>query len=168
MKSLKSVFLTAALTIGAFGAVTYTACTKDACKDVVCKNGGTCVSGSCVCPTGFQGTNCQTKSFFGSWKGSDQCTSGTYNNITVTLAPGSTDSTSVIVTNPGGFGASVTVNGTLSSDAKTIAISNQSVGGGRNMTGTMSLVSATSFNINYTVTPTSGTADNCNGSYTKQ
>jgi hypothetical protein len=39
--------------------VTYTACTKDKCDDVVCQNNGTCVDGSCKCPFGYSGTNCE-------------------------------------------------------------------------------------------------------------
>jgi len=30
------------------------------CATVVCQNGGTCVSGTCDCPSGYTGTNCQT------------------------------------------------------------------------------------------------------------
>jgi len=167
MKSIKNIALSALLTVGAFGVVTYTACSKDDCKDVVCQNGGTCSGGSCTCPTGYEGTNCQTKSFIGSWKGSDVCTSGTYNNITIQLNASTAAPNDVIVTNPGGFGASVTVTGTMSTDAKTITISNQSVGGNRTLSGTITLVSATSFNISYTVTPAAGANDVCNGQYTK-
>lgn len=33
----------------------------DKCKDVECKNGGTCKEGTCTCPTGFSGANCETE-----------------------------------------------------------------------------------------------------------
>jgi hypothetical protein len=62
MKSFKQIALSAFLTISAFGAVVYTSCNKDECKDVVCQNGGTCSEGKCTCPTGYDGTNCETKS----------------------------------------------------------------------------------------------------------
>lgn len=41
------------------------------CSGVVCKNGGKCDSGKCVCPVGFEGTNCATGTvdkFIGYWK----------------------------------------------------------------------------------------------------
>jgi hypothetical protein len=60
MNRIKNIFFSVALTLGAFTAITYTACNKDECKDVVCQNGGTCVSGACSCPSGYEGTNCET------------------------------------------------------------------------------------------------------------
>jgi len=167
MKSIKNMALSAMLTFGAFAAVTYTACTKDDCKDVVCNNGGTCNGGSCVCPTGYEGANCDTKSFLGSWKGTDVCSSGTYNNITITINTATAAANDVIITNPGGFGSSVTVTGTMTTDGKTITISSQSVGGGRTLSGTMTLTSPTTFTFGYTASDNS-TNDVCNGQYTKQ
>lgn len=32
----------------------------DPCKDVDCKNGGTCDDGNCECPTGTEGSMCET------------------------------------------------------------------------------------------------------------
>lgn len=32
----------------------------DPCESVYCLNGGACNNGSCVCPSGFEGTNCET------------------------------------------------------------------------------------------------------------
>ena len=32
---------------------------KDPCKDVKCLNGGTCDDGSCNCPAGYSGANCE-------------------------------------------------------------------------------------------------------------
>jgi len=34
------------------------ACT-DPCDDVVCQNGGTCDEGTCLCPDGYSGVNCE-------------------------------------------------------------------------------------------------------------
>ncbi len=52
------------LTIGAFGAVLYTGCTKDEttdkCANVACKY-GTCTDGICKCYTGYTGTLCDKK-----------------------------------------------------------------------------------------------------------
>ena len=40
----------------------YQSCTPDPCKDVVCNHGGTCATGTCTCPTGYEGTDCGTLS----------------------------------------------------------------------------------------------------------
>ncbi len=91
MRPLRNIAFSALLTIGTFTAVTYTSCTKDECKDVVCQNGGTCISGTCSCPTGYEGSNCQTLSrdkFVGTYIGTEQCTSGT-DAYTIVLAASS-------------------------------------------------------------------------------
>jgi hypothetical protein len=54
------ILLSAFATIGIFSATLYSACTKDPCKDVSCKNGGTCKAGSCICPSGYTGSRCET------------------------------------------------------------------------------------------------------------
>lgn len=85
MKSIRNVAFSALLTLGAFGTVFYTSCTKDACKDVVCKNGGTCVNGTCSCPFAFTGTNCETEvrsTFYNTYKGNGSDNMGnTYTNF---------------------------------------------------------------------------------------
>jgi hypothetical protein len=43
--------------------VVLSACNK--CKDTVCLNGGACSDGTCICPDGFEGVNCQTKTSTG-------------------------------------------------------------------------------------------------------
>ena len=91
MKSLRLVALSAFLTIGASSAVFYSSCSKDACKDVTCQNGGTCSGGNCTCPTGYEGTTCQTLAnakFVKIWSATDTKVGGstlpTYSsNITV-------------------------------------------------------------------------------------
>lgn len=58
MKSIKNIALTALLTIGAFGVVTFTSCKKD--------DEG--------CATGYEGTDCKTlmtAKFVGTWTASD-------------------------------------------------------------------------------------------------
>ncbi len=167
------------LAIGAFTTVTYTSCNKDECKDVVCNNGGTCVAGICACPTGWEGTSCNTRTrdkFLApsggtsTWAGSDACTSGNY-TITLTIGASSQD-LNVLVSNPGGFGGTVTITGTVTG-TNTVSFSNQSVGGGRILTGTMNFSGGTSSSPNamtftYTVTPTVGSPDQCTGNYTRQ
>lgn len=89
MNKIKNIAFSAMLAVGAFSAVTYTACNKDECKGVECSNGGTCVSGSCSCPVGYEGTTCQTLStakFIKTWTGhwvsvADPTKTGAYTSI---------------------------------------------------------------------------------------
>jgi hypothetical protein len=167
MKSIRNIAFSVLLTVGAFGAVTYTACNKDECKDVVCENGGTCIGGSCSCPTGYEGSRCQDLTvtrFIGSWTGQDQCTSGDY-TITLTVGASSSNEISALVSNPGGFGGSVVITGTVSGN-NSLSFSNESVGGGRTLTGTMTF-NGSSMQFEYSVTPASGSVDHCTGTYTE-
>ncbi|MBC7553369.1 MAG: hypothetical protein H7257_05275 [Taibaiella sp.] len=57
-----------------FLSVAYVSCTKvgtsPSCNGVVCKNSGYCNRGQCVCPTGYEGTDCGVASvskFIGAW-----------------------------------------------------------------------------------------------------
>lgn len=67
---LKTIILSALGAITAFGAVTYSSCTPDKCKSIVCAHGGVCKEGTCVCPTGYEGYQCETitrDKFHGIW-----------------------------------------------------------------------------------------------------
>lgn len=91
MKSIKQIVLGAFLFVSSACAVLYTSCTKDKCKDVTCQNGGTCSDGKCTCPTGYEGTNCETLSrakFIGTYVGSEICATGT-DNYSISLAANS-------------------------------------------------------------------------------
>jgi hypothetical protein len=75
MKNLKSILLAGFLTVGAFSSAVFTSCNPDACKDVVCNNGGTCTDGTCACPAGYTGANCDTKAntlFAGTWSAKEK------------------------------------------------------------------------------------------------
>ena len=81
MKSIRNVAFSALLSLSAFSLVTYTACNKDECKDVVCQNGGTCVTGTCNCATGYEGANCETAvraKFIKTWTAVDKDPADTY------------------------------------------------------------------------------------------
>src|SRR5471030_2433993 len=75
--TLRNILVIVFVTIGAFSAVMYTACTKDHCDNVACLNGGSCDVGNCICPAGYEGNRCQTFSrdkFVGNYNGGDSCT----------------------------------------------------------------------------------------------
>ncbi|MCW3122286.1 MAG: hypothetical protein JWQ38_1778 [Flavipsychrobacter sp.] len=76
MKPIRSILLTAILTILAFSSVTYMACHKDKCVDIACKNNGACENGHCSCPTGYEGDRCEVMTsdkFIKTFNGHDLC-----------------------------------------------------------------------------------------------
>ncbi len=175
MKSLRLIAFSAIVTIGTFSAVLYSSCNKtsdnktsDPCSGITCNHGGVCSSGTCTCPTGYMGTNCQTLALIGSWKGNDACSvGGPYNNIIISVASSSTDTTKVLITNPGGFGSSVQITGNLSTDGKTVTYTNQAVSSAVTISGTITLTSNTAFTHAYTAIDAS-TTTTCSGNYDKQ
>lgn len=62
MKFWKQILLTTFAFFSIGSMTLYISCEKDACSAVQCQNGGNCVSGICQCPTGYEGTSCQTLS----------------------------------------------------------------------------------------------------------
>ncbi len=60
MRLFTQIFFTAMLTLMAFSVITYTACKQDKCKGIACINGGACENGSCICPSGYTGSHCET------------------------------------------------------------------------------------------------------------
>ena len=77
MKPIRTILLTAFLTLFVFSVVVYTSCNKNKCDKVICLNLGACDGGNCVCPTGFEGNRCQILSrdkFIFTYNGGDSCT----------------------------------------------------------------------------------------------
>jgi len=145
----------------------FNACTSDPCKDVNCLNGGNCVSGTCVCANGYEGTDCSTKSadkFVGTWNGVDVCSQNyTY---TATIAESSTEADKILITNFGGFGSSVVVSGTVSGTAFSVP---GQVFGTVTISGSGSISSdGLTITINYTANDTQGGNTTCNGTWAKQ
>lgn len=70
-----NILIAALATILCLMSAAYISCTKPgaepSCNGVICQNGGYCnTKGKCVCPSGFEGTNCATKGiskFLGTW-----------------------------------------------------------------------------------------------------
>lgn len=148
MKKVRVIASAALLTLTAFSAVTFTSCDKE-------------------CEVGYEGSNCKTLSrekFLGSWKGDDQCGTGLYRDITVRIEPASGNEVTVLVTNMGGFGTSVVLNGTMTG-MNSISIASQSTGANRTLRGDITM-SGNDLRISYTSTDEDGD-DVCNGVYTK-
>ena len=61
MKNLKSILFASLLSIGTFAAVLVSSCNPDKCADIICVNGGSCADGNCSCPSGYEGTLCETE-----------------------------------------------------------------------------------------------------------
>lgn len=75
MKFWKHSLLAATVFMTLATAVTYTSCKHDSCKALMCRNGGTCADEFCRCPTGYEGTQCETVSrtkFVGNYEGITQ------------------------------------------------------------------------------------------------
>ncbi|WP_276133472.1 calcium-binding EGF-like domain-containing protein [Polluticoccus soli] len=168
MKSIRNIAFSALLTLGAFSAITYASCSKDECEDVVCQNGGTCVDGSCVCSSGYEGTNCEIKSnakFVGTWSVTETCGSATSNPYQVTITADGTDATKVLVSNLGNYGC--TQGGTIVFDGlvngATLTINDNACATQMNATGNYANGKIT---FNYTASY-GVTTDNCTATLSK-
>lgn len=147
MKPFKNILFSAMLTLGAFGAVTYTACNKDECKNVTCQNGGTCSGGNCTCPTGYEGDRCQTLSrdkFIGTYTGNETCTVGS-DEYSITIATNS-DQLKITLTNI--YGQGFTGTGTITGP-NTFALSGSQTGTTYTGTGTLN---GNTLTLAYTIT----------------
>ena len=89
MKSTKYILLGVVAALFVVCAGLYSSCTRDVCKTVTCTNFGTCGGGSCICPDGIGGLNCEViyrKLYEHQYKGSGADDSGRlYNNNTLTF-----------------------------------------------------------------------------------
>ena len=56
----KTILLSALGAMTAFTAVTFSSCSEDKCKAIVCAFGGVCTDGQCLCPSGYEGPQCET------------------------------------------------------------------------------------------------------------
>lgn len=147
MKPFKNILFSAMLTLGAFGAVTYTACNKDECKNVTCQNGGTCSGGNCTCPTGYEGDRCQTLSrdkFIGTYTGNETCTVGS-DEYSIIIATNS-DQLKITLTNI--YNQSFTGTGTMTGP-NTFALSGSQTGTTYTGTGTLN---GNTLTLAYTIT----------------
>ncbi|MCD6012599.1 MAG: hypothetical protein K0Q79_2461 [Flavipsychrobacter sp.] len=89
MKSIKFILLGVVVGLCIVCTGLYSSCRKDVCKAVNCINGGQCGGGSCFCPNGVGGLNCEIiyrKLYEHVYKGSGADDSGRlYSNNTLSF-----------------------------------------------------------------------------------
>jgi len=93
---IKRILTASVFAISVVLCFSYLSCNRDQCKTIVCSNGGVCNLGSCICPVGYEGSNCETVTrtkFLGNWevfeKGS--VTNAAQYGITIAPSEGITD-----------------------------------------------------------------------------
>jgi hypothetical protein len=68
---IKTAIISSMAVVAAFISLTSTtSCNRDKCKTIVCAHNGVCDGGICLCPAGYEGSNCETVSrdkFLGNW-----------------------------------------------------------------------------------------------------
>lgn len=81
MKFWKQILLTVFL-FSAIAIVTvHTSCERNSCNGIKCYNGGSCGYGLCHCPTGYEGSQCETymrSRYIGKYGGFTTCNNGAY------------------------------------------------------------------------------------------
>jgi hypothetical protein len=92
MKFRLHFIITIAICFVLLGAVIITSCEQDPCTNQNCLNGGSCGYGVCKCPTGFDGTYCQTRTidrFIGAYAGYSKCNGGAFviDSVFILAAP---------------------------------------------------------------------------------
>jgi hypothetical protein len=110
-------------------AVVYSCKKKDPCEGVTCPANKVCSSGTCTCPFGYEGANCDTVSaekFIGSYRVTENCQNP--------AGPGYTYNTQIIssfrhseVTITDVLGSGISINALV--DGNTIYINEQTVSG---------------------------------------
>jgi hypothetical protein len=98
----KAILVSALATFSVFTSITYISCNRDKCKSVVCGHGGVCNSGACVCPSGYEGSNCETETrekFLGTWRVFEKGTRTPANQYAITIEKSSPQLTDVVITN---------------------------------------------------------------------
>lgn len=66
---------------------------SDPCDDIACGDNGTCDDGTCICETGYEGTNCETlviDKYTGTWLSTDFECDGDSDQVTFIIEQGAT------------------------------------------------------------------------------
>jgi hypothetical protein len=118
--------------------LTISACDKKSCTHVVCASYQTCYEGLCLCPDGYQGTNCDSLSssqYTGTWNVSENCGTNQSPNFTsyqVYIYPTGSPANSITISNllsTGNSAIAQIYNTTPGSEGASVYIPNQNVGG---------------------------------------
>lgn len=70
MTPLRKIVITALASVAVAFSCIYVSCNRDKCKTIVCAHSGVCDGGKCICPSGYEGSNCETVArdkFIGNW-----------------------------------------------------------------------------------------------------
>lgn len=92
MKFWKLGLLTTSIFSAFITILLYASCERNVCDNVTCFNGGSCNTGVCHCPTGYEDPQCQTKSvarYLGQYAGATTCNNGAYliDSVLITADP---------------------------------------------------------------------------------
>ncbi len=125
MKShFKPILVSTIIAIIAIFSIASTSCNRDKCKTIVCANGGVCNLGACICPAGYEGSNCETitrNKFLGTWEVFEKGSITNAAQYGVAVLPGA-EITEVVITNFNNYFRS-NIRGSVSGD--TLFIPNQ-------------------------------------------
>ena len=168
MRLFKTIFITTALTLGAFAVTTsLQSCSKKDKCNIVCKNGGECVDGVCQCPVGFEGKDCGTYTrakYKGMFNAIDNCVTTDRNNAslnyTIFILNGPVDEpTKVLVRGLGNQdGGNVELTGHV--NGSTLTIDNQTVGG-KEYSGKIEYISQTDLKGSFNIKDGNETIESC-------
>jgi EGF-like domain len=142
-------------------AMLFNGCT-DLCKDVDCGANGTCdtETGTCVCTSGYEGTNCETRmttKFVGNFNLTEVCTTGS-DAYQCNVVESSGEITTIVFSNL--YNSSISVNATVDANGTDFTIASQAFGSAT-ISGSGSINAAgTQITVSYTVVA-GGVSDAC-------
>ncbi len=104
----RALYISLLTSLTAFSAVLYVSCGKNisgndnSCQAIACAHGGTCAKGSCICPAGYEGNNCEITTrdrFVGSWQVSEKGTLTPARQYQLAIEYNNTDASHVNIKN---------------------------------------------------------------------
>jgi len=117
MKFWKSSLLTVFAFLGIASTVLYNACQIDTCSDLKCIHGGSCANGFCNCPTGYEGSQCESQvntKFLGIYNGNTNCdlNPSVYDTAVIVAQPNSLTALKIVLFSNKMDTLTGTINGT--------------------------------------------------------